>query len=259
LVRVDRKEALQVIAVVEDITSRKKTEADLIRSNTDLELYASIAAHDLQEPVRKVITYGEILTKMSDCLPLEGRAALERSIHSALRMKELIEDLLEYSRVNSVKRASAPVDLNVVLKEVLADLEITIAERSGRIEVGPLPVVNADALQMRQLFQNLISNAVKFTEPGQPPDVTVSAELLDGMEVRIEVKDKGIGFDEKFLDRIFRPFQRVCDKNMYEGSGIGLAICKSVVQRHGGSITAVSAPGKGACFCVTLPVCPRVK
>lgn len=257
LIRVDREEALQVIAVVEDITSRKTIEADLIRSNTDLELYASIAAHDLQEPVRKVLTYGEILAKMSECLPPEGETALERSRHAALRMKELIEDLLEYARVNAVKRASAPVDLNVVLKEVLADLEISIAERSGQVEVGRLPVVNADALQMRQLFQNLISNAVKFTERGQPPHVTVSAELLGGKEVRIEVKDEGIGFDEKFLDRIFRPFQRVCDRNVYEGSGIGLAICKSVVQRHGGSITAASAPGKGACFKVVLPIRPR--
>jgi PAS domain S-box-containing protein len=254
LIRDDADAALHAVAVMEDVTSRVKTEANLVRSNADLELYASVASHDLQEPVRKVIIYGEILAKMSEGLPAEGRSALAKSLRAASRMKELIEDLLEYARLNAVERAVAPVDLNVVLREVLSDLELLIAERSGRVEAGDLPVVEADALQMRLLFQNLISNAVKFTEPGQPPDIAVSAELLGGADVRLQVKDKGIGFDEKFLDRIFRPFQRICDKNVYEGSGIGLAICQKVVQCHGGSITAASAPGKGACFTVVLPV-----
>jgi PAS domain S-box-containing protein len=259
MVRDGEGEAPRAVAVMEDVSSRKRTEANLIRSNADLELYASIASHDLQEPVRKVITYGEMLAKMSGGLPAEGRVALAKSQRAALRMKDLIEDLLEYARLNAAGRALAPVDLNLVLREVLSDLELSIAERSGRVELGELPIVEADALQMRLLFQNLISNAVKFTEPGQPPDIAVTAELLGGTRVRLEVKDRGIGFDEKFLDRIFRPFQRLCDQNIYEGSGIGLAICKKVVQRHGGSITAVSAPGKGACFIVVLPVGGRTK
>jgi PAS domain S-box-containing protein len=254
LIRDEGGAARHIVAVVEDIASRKKTEADLIRSNAELELYASVAAHDLQEPVRKVITYGEILAKLGDRLPDEGKAALAKSRAAALRMKELIDDLLEYARVNAVKRASAPVDLNVVLKEVLAELSAGLAERSGRVEVGKLPVVDADALQMRQLFQNLLTNAIKFTPPGRPPMIAVTSEPLEGGRVRLEVKDQGIGFDEKYLDRIFRPFQRVCDKNLYPGSGIGLAICQSVVQRHGGSITARSAPGKGASFRVVLPL-----
>lgn len=256
LIRDANGEGLRLVAVLRDISLRKKAEADLLRSNAELELYASIAAHDLQEPVRKILTYGEILDKMSVALPADGRTALEKSRSAALRMKELIDDLLEYARVNAVRRPSSPVDLNVVLKEVLEELSAPLAASSGQVEVGPLPVVDADALQMRQLFRNLLANAIKFTAHGRPPRVTVSAEILGGGQARLEVKDEGIGFDEKYLDRIFRPFQRVCDKNLYPGSGIGLAICQGVVQRHGGSITARSAPGKGASFRVVLPL-PR--
>lgn len=256
LIRDENGEGLRLVAVLRDISARKKAEGDLLRSNAELELYASIAAHDLQEPVRKILTYGEILGKMSVALPADGRTALEKSLSAALRMKELIDDLLEYARVNSVRRPSSPVDLNVVLKEVLEELSAPLAASSGQVEVGPLPVVDADALQMRQLFRNLLANAIKFTVPGRPPRVTVCAEVLAGGQARLEVKDEGIGFDEKYLDRIFRPFQRVCDKNLYPGSGIGLAICQGVVQRHGGSITARSAPGKGASFRVVLPL-PR--
>lgn len=256
LIRDANGEGLRLIAVLRDTSARKKAEADLLRSNAELELYASIAAHDLQEPVRKILTYGEILGKASGGLPPEGKTALEKSRASALRMKELIEDLLEYARVNAVRRRNAPVDLNAVLKEVVEGLSAPLAASGGKVAVGPLPVVDADALQMRQLFQNLLSNAIKFTEPGRPPEVSVTAEVLAGGQARIEVKDDGIGFDEKYLDRIFRPFQRVCDKNLYPGSGIGLAICQGVVQRHGGSITARSAPGQGASFRVVLPL-PR--
>lgn len=256
LIRDANGEGLRLVAVLRDISLRKKAEADLLRSNAELELYASIAAHDLQEPVRKILTYGEILDKMSVALPADGRTALEKSRSAALRMKELIDDLLEYARVNAVRRPSSPVDLNAVLKEVLEELSAPLAASSGQVEVGPLPVVDADALQMRQLFRNLLANAIKFTAPGRPPRVTVCAEVLAGGQARLEVKDEGIGFDEKYLDRIFRPFQRVCDKNLYPGSGIGLAICQGVVQRHGGSITARSAPGKGASFRVVLPL-PR--
>ncbi|MBI2788473.1 MAG: PAS domain S-box protein [Elusimicrobia bacterium] len=256
LIRDESGEGRRLVAVLRDISLRKKAEADLLRSNAELELYASIAAHDLQEPVRKILTYGEILGKMSDGLPPDGRTALEKSRSAARRMKELIDDLLEYARVNAVRRPSAPVDLNVVLKEVLDELSEPLAASAGKVAVGPLPVVDADELQMRQLFRNLVANAIKFTEPGRPPAVTVTAETLSGGQARVEVKDEGIGFDEKYLDRIFRPFQRVCDKNAYPGSGIGLAICQGVVQRHGGSITARSAPGKGASFRVVLPL-PR--
>ena len=241
-----------------EITLRKSMEAELIRSNKDLELYASIASHDLQEPVRKIITYGEMLAKARDRLPDDGALALAKIQSAASRMRELIEDLLEYARVNAAERSVAPVDLKVVVREVLEDLEGSIAKRAGQVKVGDLPVVEADAMQMRILFQNLISNAVKFTEPGRPPDVVLCAELGEA-EVRIDVKDHGIGFDEKFLNRLFRPFERLCDKNVYEGTGIGLAICKRVVQRHGGSITASGAPGKGACFRVVLPVHRRAQ
>ena len=256
LIRGANGEALRIVAVLRDISAGKKAQADLLRSNAELELYASIAAHDLQEPVRKILTYGEIIGKLSEVLPPDGKTALAKSRSSALRMKELIDDLLEYARVNSVRRPSGPVDLNVVLREVVEELSAPLAASGGSVHVEPLPVVDADEIQMRQLFRNLLSNAIKFTEPGRPPVVTVSSEILSGGQARLEVKDDGIGFDEKYLDRIFRPFQRVCDKNAYPGSGIGLAICQGVVQRHGGSITARSAPGKGSSFRVVLPL-PR--
>ena len=238
LIRGANGEALRIVAVLRDISAGKKAEADLLRSNAELELYASIAAHDLQEPVRKILTYGEIIGKLSEVLPPDGKTALAKSRSSALRMKELIDDL------------------NVVLREVVEELSAPLAASGGSVHVEPLPVVDADEIQMRQLFRNLLSNAIKFTEPGRPPVVTVSSEILSGGQARLEVKDDGIGFDEKYLDRIFRPFQRVCYKNAYPGCGIGLAICQGVVQRHGGSITARSAPGKGSSFRVVLPL-PR--
>jgi two-component system, LuxR family, sensor kinase FixL len=257
VVRDDEGRAVEFVAAVEDIDSRRKMEESLRRSNADLSLYASIASHDLQEPVRKVITYGQVLAKSSALLPAEARTALAKIQRASARMKELIEDLLEYSRVSSQELSVAPVDLNVILREVLLDLDEEIAASRARITTGRLPEIEAGALQMRLLFQNLISNALKFVQDGERPEIEVSAEALDPARIAIEVKDHGIGFDEKYLSRIFKPFQRLCDTSVYEGSGIGLAICKAVIERHGGSISAFSAPGKGARFRVVLPVHPR--
>jgi signal transduction histidine kinase len=181
-------------------------------------------------------------------------------------MRTLINDLLEFSRLASKGRPFLPVDLNAVVAEVLSDLETRLSQTSGHVEVRPLPTVFGDALQLRQLLQNLLGNALKFHEPGRAPAVRVSAELITGVDAsgraraggtcRISVADNGIGFDEKYLDRVFTIFQRLHGRGEYEGTGIGLAICRKIAERHGGRITAQSKPGHGATFIVTLPLPP---
>jgi signal transduction histidine kinase len=176
-------------------------------------------------------------------------------------MQTLINDLLSLSRVTNHPQPFAAVDLAEVLRMVISDLEARLAEAAGKVELGTLPIIVADRGQMAQLFQNLIGNGLKFGKPGQPPVVRVYGELLDGPQggagaCQIVVEDNGIGFDEKYLDRIFRVFQRLHGRTEYEGTGIGLAICRKIVERHGGDITASSAPGMGAKFIVTLPYRP---
>jgi light-regulated signal transduction histidine kinase (bacteriophytochrome) len=168
-------------------------------------------------------------------------------------MQRMINDLLSYSRVYTKEQPFTQIDLNQVVREVLHDLEIRIQDSNGQVELGELPVVEADPTQMRQLMQNLISNALKFHKPRVAPVVKVDARQLSSELVEICVEDNGIGFKEQFLDRIFQPFQRLHGRSSYEGNGIGLAICRKIAERHSGSITAKSAPGKGTQFFVTLP------
>jgi PAS domain S-box-containing protein len=227
----------------------------LEQSNRELQDFASVASHDLQEPLRKVQAFGDRLkTACSDALDEKGRDSLDRMLGASKRMQSLIQDLLSFARVTSQARPFLPVDLAQVTREVLSDLEIRIAENRAVVEMRDLPVVVADGLQMRQLLQNLIGNALKFHRPGNPPSVRVYTETADET-LRLIVEDDGIGFDEKYLDRIFTVFQRLHGRSEYEGTGIGLAICRKIAQRHGGDITAISAPGKGAKFMVSLP-CP---
>jgi PAS domain S-box-containing protein len=228
-------------------------------SNRELQDFASVASHDLQEPLRKVQAFGDRLkTVSSAALDAQGRDYLDRMLNASRRMQSLIQDLLELARVTSQASPFLPVDLAQVARGVLSDLEVRIAETGALVEVGDLPTIDADALQMRQLLQNLIGNALKFHQKGKPPGVRVYAEgaghgpNADGM-FRLIVKDNGIGFDEKYLDRIFAVFQRLHGRTEFEGTGIGLAICRKIAQRHGGDITAVSTPGHGASFLVTLP------
>jgi PAS domain S-box-containing protein len=241
--------------------------ARLVQSNRELQDFASVASHDLQEPLRKIQAFGDRLkTKCAAELSDEGRDYLGRMQNAAGRMQALINDLLTFSRVTTKTRPFTPVDLGQVAHEVLADLEVRLAEVGGRVEIADLPTVDADPLQMRQLFQNLIGNALKFRRPEEPPVVRVSAELVPSSEARsaltvpaaeacrISVADNGIGFDEKYLDRIFTVFQRLHGRDTYEGNGVGLAVCRRIAERHGGSITAESVPGRGATFIVTLPV-----
>ncbi len=249
-----------------DITQRKRAEqtlnqqADkLARSNQELEQFAYVASHDLQEPLRKIQAFGDRLkTKCGTALGDEGADYLTRMQNAAARMQVLIQDLLSLSRVASHAKPFAPVDLTDVARVVISDLEVRITERNGRVEASGLPVVFGDRGQLSQLLQNLIGNGLKFQKPGENPLVTVTGEsivLPDGLGAawKVTVEDNGIGFDEKYSERIFQIFQRLHGRAEYEGTGIGLAICRKIVERHGGTIAAYSSPGDGAKFVITLP------
>ena len=240
--------------------------AELSRSNQELEDFAYVASHDLQEPLRKVRTFGDRLkSKFRDQLGEQGADYVERMQNSAARMQQLIEDLLAYSRVTSQAKPFGPTDLGTLIRDPLNVLEDRIARTGAKVEVGPLPTIYADPSQMRQLFQNLLGNALKFHKPDQTPAIRVSAESVPASDPanpdgrawwRLLVADDGIGFDERYLDRIFQVFQRLHGRDGYEGTGVGLAICRKIVERHGGSITARSEPGRGATFVVLLPERP---
>jgi PAS domain S-box-containing protein len=237
---------------------------ELSRSNEELQEFAFVASHDLQEPLRKIKTFGDRLkASCGDVLSQQGRDYLERMQNAARRMQTLIEDLLTLSRVTTRAQPFVAVDLLQVTQEVLSDLEITIQQTGATIETGELPVIDADPLQMRQLLQNLIGNALKFHQKEIQPIVKIYSQLLydpehvSGEQCQIIVEDNGIGFNEKYLDRIFNVFQRLHGRSEYDGTGIGLAICRKIVERHQGSITARSEPGQGAKFIVTLPIHPH--
>ncbi|SFG01915.1 sensor histidine kinase [Pontibacter chinhatensis] len=254
---------------IHDITQQKLSEerlrryaAELERSNRELQDFAYVSSHDLQEPLRKIQAFGDRLkTKEYEKLSDQGKDYVDRMLNAAMRMQNLINDLLDFSRVTSKAKPYVQVDLEQVLREVLSDLEIMIENTKASIEHTPLPFIDADPTQMRQLFQNLISNAIKFRKEGQAPQIHISSRDLQLKErltstpgdelVEIRIQDNGIGFDEKYLDRIFNIFQRL-EGQKYEGSGIGLAICRKIAIRHGGDITARSKPGEGTTFIITL-------
>ena len=239
--------------------------AELGRSNDELEKFAYVASHDLQEPLRKIQAFGDRLrTKCRDELPDNGKEYVDRMLGAAGRMRRLIDDLLTFSRVTTHRRPFVRVDLGKAVREVVSDLEVRIAQTGGAVTVGELPDLDGDFTQIRQLFQNLIANALKFHRPGVPPVVEVTGELVDRAPTepdaggpvpmcRVSVRDNGIGFDEKYRDRIFDVFQRLHGRDEYEGTGVGLAICRKIVERHGGTITAHSRVGEGATFVVELP------
>ena len=231
--------------------------AKLEASNRELQDFASVASHDLQEPLRKIQAFGDRLkTKHGDALGDGGRDYLGRMQNAAGRMQTLINDLLTFSRVTTKAQPFVAVDLAEVADGVVSDLEARVERSGGRVEVGETVTLEADPLQMRQLLQNLIGNALKFHRPGEPPVVKVWCERAaspEGELCRIHVADNGIGFDEKYLDRIFTVFQRLHGRHEYEGTGVGLAVCRRIVERHGGGITATSEPGRGSTFVVTLP------
>jgi PAS domain S-box-containing protein len=248
-----------------DITERKRAQMTLLeqadklaRSNSELEQFAYVASHDLQEPLRKIQAFGDRLkTKYEDGLGPEGLDYLSRMQNAAARMQVLIQDLLSLSRVTSNSKPFASVDLGDVVRTVVSDLEMRIQDAGGQVDIGALPVIFGDRGQMAQLFQNLIGNGIKFRKPGEKPVVKISSEIhalqngASGWQITVE--DNGIGFDEKYRDRIFQIFQRLHGRAEYEGTGIGLAICRKIVDRHSGVITANSTPGAGAKFVILLP------
>lgn len=269
----DRGRMTGAVVIFKDITERKRTEealnrkaAELARSNSELEQFAYVASHDLQEPLRKIQAFGDRLKTKCDAVNLqEGRDYLERMQSAAARMQTLINDLLTFSRVISNTQPFVPVDLGVVTREVLGDLEVSIEKSKAQVEVGELPTIDADPMQMRQLLQNLIGNALKFQSPEATPVVKIRAQIqknplgggneqLPEEICELSIEDNGIGFEEKYVEKIFAVFQRLHGRTEYKGTGVGLAVCRRITDRHGGTIRAQSELGKGATFIVSLPV-----
>jgi signal transduction histidine kinase len=251
-----------ILLAIEDITERRLIEgklaeqhAELQRSNAALEEFASVASHDLQEPLRKIISFGDLLHEAAGPL-LDGAASehLARMRAAAARMRALINDLLLYSQVSTRPQTFAHTDLAAVAREAVGDLETTIAEATGQVLIGNLPVIAADSQQLRRLFQNLIGNAIKYRRVGVPPVVRLESIRRTDGNCLITVADNGIGFGEQYSEKIFGMFERLHNRTQYDGSGIGLAVSRKIVERHGGTITAMSTVGQGTTFLVTLPV-----
>jgi light-regulated signal transduction histidine kinase (bacteriophytochrome) len=235
------------------LASLEHQEEALRKSNQELEQFAYVASHDLQEPLRKVQAFSERLaTKYADKLDDDGKLYIARMQDAAGRMRVLIQDLLVYSRVRSKGQEFVAVDLNEIVKGVVSDLEVRLEQSGGRVEVGTLPTIQADPMQMRQVFQNLIGNALKFKKAEVAPVVKVLAKQTASGHTLL-VQDNGIGFEQQYAERIFEIFQRLHGRGDYEGTGMGLAIVKKILERHVGSIRAESEPGKGTRFTLTLP------
>ncbi|QNA45280.1 PAS domain S-box protein [Lacibacter sediminis] len=257
---------LRMIGATKDITAQKLSELQLRElydkleerasqlqlSNTELERFAYIASHDLQEPLRMVSSFLQLLEKKyQDSIDEKGREYIRFAVDGSLRMKRLINDLLDYSRVTTRKQQLEPVNMELVISDVLQNLSLQIAEKNATIETSVLPQLPlADKTQMVQLIQNLVANALKYSGSKQPVIKIDASEKED--EWLFSVKDNGIGFDEKFVDKIFVIFQRLHNKTEYSGTGIGLAICKKIIDRHGGKIYAESVPGEGSTFWFTI-------
>ncbi|MEM9152369.1 MAG: PAS domain S-box protein, partial [Cyanobacteria bacterium P01_F01_bin.3] len=267
------------IALENDITEYKQLEMNLISevthrqmaleelnllnqqlaiSNRELQDFAYVSSHDLQEPLRKIQAFGDRL--QSTCqgsLNAKGQDYLNRMLNAAGRAQVLINDLLSFSRVTTKANPFVSIDLSKILEEVLSDLEIRIEETNALIEVDSLPTIEADPLQIRQLFQNLISNALKFRQEGVAPIIQIRSHRYSQQNedwCTIQVIDNGIGFEQKYAERIFQIFQRLHGRGVYEGTGIGLAICRKITERHGGILAATSEPGQGTTFSFSLPI-----
>lgn len=237
-----------------DVVLKKTLELATAKAEMEqLEFFAFAATHDLQEPLHKIVTLASLLDCHNPNLDENAKKDLDRICQSAIHMREMMEQLRELCRVASPEAVFEEIDLNEVIREVLQELEIRINETKAQIEVGVLPTIFGNHLQMTQLFQNLISNALKFVAEGEIPRVKIMGRQLEKEEVEIKVEDEGIGFDEKYADQIFKPFQRLHPKDRYPGSGIGLALVHSIVVRHKGQIEVHSRPGEGTTFKVVLP------
>lgn len=259
--------------ILTDLTAQKRTQKqledknnELELSNNDLQQFASVASHDLQEPLRKIQMFSNLLIgKSGDALTPDLKGYVQRIIDSAGRMKRLIVDVLHYSKLSAKEKGFENVELNAVIKELREDFELIIAEKSATLTVDDLPDIEGNRGQMRQVFQNIISNALKFSKDDVTPVIHVSAKKLegkafdskahpDGNYCVISIKDNGIGFDEKYVAHIFNLFERLHSKDKYEGTGIGLAITKKIIEKHGGLVGAKGKVGNGAEFILLLPI-----
>lgn len=241
--------------VQERTAELKKMNERLQRSNKALQEFASIASHDLQEPLRKIQTFSDLLKNPREPLSEEQRDDyFERMQSAAERMRAMIEALLEYSRIKTRGESFTEINLSEIARRAIQILDLKVEETGARVHIADLPEVEASPSQMVQLFQNLIQNALKFQKKDTQPEVKIYSEQVVEDRIKLLVEDNGISFDEKYLIRIFNPFERLHGKGEFKGSGMGLAICKEIVERHGGTITAKSTPGKGSTFIIELPV-----
>ena len=240
-----------------------ETNRELEISNNELQQFTSVASHDLKEPLRKILFFGNML-QLKAGLTGEMNAYLEKIVVASRRMNNLIEDLLSFASL-AKPQVFQPTDVTQVVREILVDLELSIEEKNATIELENIPVIETIQPLLRQLFQNIISNALKFTRPGVAPHITIKADRVntptvesqpvpDGIFCRIAIADNGIGFEEKYAEKIFTIFQRLNARTEFEGTGIGLAIAKKIVDRHNGAITAISTPGECSTFYLFLPV-----
>jgi signal transduction histidine kinase len=260
----------QIVGAALDITKRKEMEKTLLhnsfkleQSNASLEEFAYVASHDLKEPLRKISTFGDrLVATQIDKLSAEGKIYLKKIVDASQRMQTMISDLLSISLISGNK-SYEPYSLQSILEETLQTLEFKIEQKNALIQSDKLPVANIIPSQFRQLFQNLISNSLKFSREDVQPVITIKYSSLTSKEVeniggtgnylKIEITDNGIGFENEFAGKIFAIFQRLHGRSEYEGSGIGLAICKKIVEHHGGIIYATGIPDKGASFTIILP------
>lgn len=239
--------------LIETQTAMQKVIEDLNNSNRQLEQFAYVASHDLQEPLRKIAFYSDILKrKYADVMTNDGYVYLDSLVRSAERMRRMVSDILTYSTISN-KPLMTDIDLNDVIAEALQDLEIAIGERRAKIHVDALPSLTGNAPQLKQLFENLLSNSLKFVNKDVIPEINITAETIDG-RLRIFFKDNGIGFEEQYLGKMFDLFQRLHSRDKFSGTGIGLTICKRIVDLHHGNITAKSNLGEGATFIIELPL-----
>lgn len=260
LVRNTRKQPLYAVIQIQDITRRKRVEEELAqrleelaRSNAELEQFAYVASHDLQEPLRMVASYTQLLARRyRGRLDADADEFIEYAVGGVLRMQQLINDLLIYARVGTRGKEFEPTDCETVFEQTLLDLQTALTESNAEITRDPLPTVMADPAQLRQVFQNLIGNAIKFRSAA-PLHIHISAERK-GDEWVFSVSDNGIGIDPEYAERIFIIFQRLHGREKYRGTGIGLSICKKIIERHGGRIWVKGQSGQGATFYFTIPV-----
>ncbi len=250
------------VAMMDNITRRKQAEESLRhymqqlqQSNQDLQDFAFVVSHDLQEPLRKVQAFGDLLLSQSaEGLGEEPMDYIRRMQQASERMRQMIDGMLTYSRISTQARPFERVDLNIILQEVLQDAELRIQQTRARIQADELPVIDADPVQMRQLLQNLVTNAIKYRRPEIEPRIQIGCKYLHNSRVQISVQDNGLGVEQRYLKEIFKPFFRVHASARAEGMGMGLAIVRRIVERHSGSVVIDSHPGEGSTFLITLPL-----